>query len=288
MRTLAAGLFVVAGVLAGVAPARAEFKLTIHDGKVTLVADNVPARQILAEWARVGQTKVVNADKLTGPALTIRLEGVPERQALDVILRSASGFMVAERPAFDANASMYDRILIMPPSTPPAATAVGGRGPAGTLPPVPVAPPPMAVTPVDVAEADEDEPPSASPTGDARPPEANFDYANPQEFLRRRQELLQQQQQQAPGPPAVFPGTMSPYAQPPVPAQVTPTGVPTAPTGTARPGEMTKPPQVTAPTFANPYGIPSGMAPGSVAGPPMEPDRAKYANPYQPAQPPKQ
>ena len=29
-----------------------ELKLTMQDGRVTLIADNVPLRQILQEWAR--------------------------------------------------------------------------------------------------------------------------------------------------------------------------------------------------------------------------------------------
>ena len=39
----------------------------MQNGRVTLIADNVPLRQILPEWARVGQTKIVNGDKLSGP-----------------------------------------------------------------------------------------------------------------------------------------------------------------------------------------------------------------------------
>ena len=44
-----------------------ELKLTMQNGRVTIIADNVPLRQILQEWARVGQTKIVNADKMSGP-----------------------------------------------------------------------------------------------------------------------------------------------------------------------------------------------------------------------------
>ena len=55
------------GVSLSAWPAAAgELKLTMQNGRVTIVADNVPLRQILQEWARVGQTKVVNAEKVTG------------------------------------------------------------------------------------------------------------------------------------------------------------------------------------------------------------------------------
>ena len=43
-----------------------ELKLTMQDGRVTIVAERAAAADP-AEWARVGQTKIVNADKLHGP-----------------------------------------------------------------------------------------------------------------------------------------------------------------------------------------------------------------------------
>jgi hypothetical protein len=281
-------LLVVAGLLASTVPASAEFTLTIRDGQVTLIADNVTVRQILAEWARVGQTKIVNAEKLTGPPVTLRLENVPEQQALDILLRSSSGFMAAERAQYNPAASRYDRILVMPPST--AVASAGGASrpsgpaqaaPAAAAPPVsaPMAPATPANDDVDTVA---DEPP-ASPYNDGRPPETNFDYANPQEFLRRRQEMLQQQQQQGgTEKPALFPGSVMPYSQPAQPPAAAPAATPTAPGGAARPGEIVKPAQAQ-PAFVNPYGLPvTGAPPGQA----MEPDRAKYANPYQP-QPPK-
>ena len=66
-----------------------ELKLTMQNGRVTLIADNVPLRQILQEWARVGQTTIVNGDKLTGPAMTLQLIDTPEREALDILLTAA-------------------------------------------------------------------------------------------------------------------------------------------------------------------------------------------------------
>ena len=279
------GLLVVAGLLAA-SPAAAEMTLTIADGKVTLICDNTPARQILAEWGRVGQAKVVGADKLAGPPLTLRLEGVPEQQALEIVLRAASGYIAADRPVLVANASRYDRILVMPPSAPVA----GGGAARPAAPPTPVAPaftPRAEPEPADESVEQQDTDVQTAPYGgDARPPETNFDYANPQEFLRRRQEMMQQQQQQQPpGPPATFPGTVVPGGGTP-PAPSAPSGVPTAPVGSARPGEIVKPPQS---PITNPYGLPYNVQPGSA--PPqgtMEPDRAKYANPYQPTPPPPQ
>ena len=39
-----------------------DLKLTIDNGRVTLIAQDVPLRQILDEWARIGKTTIVNAD----------------------------------------------------------------------------------------------------------------------------------------------------------------------------------------------------------------------------------
>jgi hypothetical protein len=100
-----------------------ELKLTMANGRVTLVADNVPLRQILQEWARIGQTNIVNADKLQSPMMTLQLVDVPERDVLDILLRSAAGYIAAPRPAVVANAAVFDRVTIMATSRAPAATA---------------------------------------------------------------------------------------------------------------------------------------------------------------------
>ena len=80
-------------------PAEAQLSLQISNGRVTLDAKNVPARQILSEWARIGGTKIVGGDKVTGAPLTLKLADMPEKQALEVILRNVAGFMAAPRLA---------------------------------------------------------------------------------------------------------------------------------------------------------------------------------------------
>jgi hypothetical protein len=98
-----------------------DLKLTIANGRVTLSAQDVPVRQILDEWARVGQTKIVNADKLVGPPVTLELRDVPEGRALETLLRSASGYVLKPREAQATGASLYV-VVIMPTSRPPAMT----------------------------------------------------------------------------------------------------------------------------------------------------------------------
>ena len=133
--------FALATVVAACAASAwaADLQLTIKDGRVTLIADKVPARQILEEWAIVGDAKIVNADKLTGPPLTLRLENVPEREALDIVLRSAAGYVAAPRPLAGEGASRFDRIVVLAASKAPPAPARSMAAPA----PAPFAPPPV-------------------------------------------------------------------------------------------------------------------------------------------------
>ena len=121
-----------------------ELKLTMQDGRVTLIADNVPIRQILQEWARIGQTRIVNVEKVSGPNLTLQLINTPERDALDVILRSASGYIAAPRTTPVANAALYDRITIFTATT---------RAPAQVA--TAIAPPPTFQRPPQPDDGDE-------------------------------------------------------------------------------------------------------------------------------------
>ena len=99
-----------------------ELRLSIANGRVTIVAQDVTIRQILDEWGRVGQTRIVGAERLTGPTVTLELRDVPEGRALESLLRSASGYIAKPR-AGTIGASTFDRILIMPTSRAPAMSA---------------------------------------------------------------------------------------------------------------------------------------------------------------------
>lgn len=113
---------VAALLLASVLPAVAQqsVKLEFAAGKVTLSAQNAPVRAILAEWARVGGATIVNGDRVAGPAVSLELRDVPERQAIDIILRGVAGYMIAPRPAGATGASAFNRIVVLPTSSAPA------------------------------------------------------------------------------------------------------------------------------------------------------------------------
>lgn len=109
------------------APAGAQqLKVSFDNGLVSVDATSVPVRQILNEWAKLGGTKVVGVERITGAPLTIKLIDVPESRALEVILRSVAGYMAAPR-ASGTGASMYDRILVMATSAAPAAASPAPR-----------------------------------------------------------------------------------------------------------------------------------------------------------------
>jgi len=113
------GAFLVAAaVLSWAAPAGADVQLRIENGQVSLKATNATVRDILAEWARVGQTRIINGERMPGGPITIELNGISEEQALEIILRSAAGYVTAPRASTLVNASRYDRILVMPTSSP--------------------------------------------------------------------------------------------------------------------------------------------------------------------------
>jgi hypothetical protein len=128
-------------------------------GYVTVSARNAPVREILGEWARQGKTKVVNAEKIPGGLVTIELNRVPEKQALEVLLRSAAGYMAAPRSAGTVGPSAYDRILIMAttsPAGPPIAG--GGMGPRAMPAPPPAFVPP-GQPPITIEDQDDEAPP---------------------------------------------------------------------------------------------------------------------------------
>ena len=187
-----------------------ELKLSIKDGLVTLSAQDVPLSMVMAEWAKVGQTRVVNGEKILTP-VSLQLVDVPERRALDIILRSASGYMLAERSTPVANASVFDRILIMPTSRAPVNT-----GPVNSVPP-PFAPRPVQAQPM--PEMDEpvvNQPPGAPPM--------------PPGVVPPNMQQPQMQPQTQPGQPGA-PLTAPRPGQLPAPQQPVPFGAPPKPPG---------------------------------------------------------
>ena len=240
----ARALTTAAVVLLCALPAQAQqaVSLQFNQGLVTLRAQNAPIRAILAEWARLGGATIVNGDRVAGAPITLELTGVPESQALDIVLRNVAGYMLAPRRAGSAGASTFVRILILPtsaaPRNPPPAAATAAAGARPVLPRPGVPPPPRPTGAVvefpDDTQADND-------TGE---PDAQGNQTRP------------------PGPQRVIP---QPLAR--RPPQVPGTDPQVEPDDADESGE----PGITtvgqAPSPANPFGIPAGSStrPGVIA-----------------------
>jgi len=144
VRKIAFVLVAVAMAWFAVPAARADIQFSIRDGRVVLVANNATIADIMAAWAKVGRTKIINADKIPSDVVTLELRNVSERQVLDILLRTTSGFIAALREVDDPTASLFDRIVIMPPSVAPPPPVNASAPPA--YPRMPAAPPPSAVS----------------------------------------------------------------------------------------------------------------------------------------------
>lgn len=214
----------VAGVCLLATSASADVRVTVADGLVSISAQDATTRQILAEWARVGQMRIVNLDRVSGAPTTIELSNVPESQALDTLLRQMSGYLAAPRAVAVPGASRYDRIYLM----------TGGSGPA--LPqaaPSPVATgrPAFVQTPVFVPPDVDDDDPQPVQAPMAPPPSARPGSQRPTVFSAFPQQQPQDDSDK------------EEPESPPVPA---------APAGVARPGMVVPaPPQPGSPNSTN-------------------------------------
>jgi hypothetical protein len=226
--SMSRALIIVALVLGcgGVASAQS-VRLQFSNGRVSLSAQNAPIRTILAEWARIGGTHIVNGERVAGPPLTLELTNVPERQALDIILRSVSGYMAGPRLVTAAGTSSFDRIMILPTSTTAAAPA----------PPVRGTPPVFGSQPSFPSQFDPDDP-EENPPNDLPPNPGDGPNQRGRPFQRGRVPPPGVVQAQ-PFPPLTQPDPDDLPEETPAPA-TNPFGV--VP-GSARPGVVTPVPQ---------------------------------------------
>ena len=227
-------IIAVAAALLAVSTASADVRVTMQNGRVSVVAKDATVRQILAEWARVGQTKIVNMERVPGGPLTLELTNVPEAQALEILLRTLSGYITAPRPVQAANLSRFDRIIIMP-------TLAAAR-PATSSPPPPVFQQSPQFQPPQAADdevEDEKPPPNVAVPSPPRGPVFNSfpqpQVVNPQAPMPQPGAPVPQQVP-AQGGPMSSPQPVAPYGGVSVPGMVAPP--PPAPPGqpVRRPG----------------------------------------------------
>ena len=120
--------------LVGVCPVEGAdgVEVAFSNGRVTLGAQDVTVRDILAEWAAAGHTQFIDVDDLMPVPMRLHLIDVPEADALRLLLRNAAGFVAAPRAVAVTGVSTFDRVMIMassqrapsmPPSVLPSADA---------------------------------------------------------------------------------------------------------------------------------------------------------------------
>ena len=216
--------FSLAVSLAFAPAASADVNLTMQNGRVSLVAKDATIRQILTEWARVGQTKIVNVERLPGGPITLQLDNVAESQALEILLRSLSGYITAPRPVDVTNLSHFDRIIIMP-------TLASAR-PATSSPPPPVFQQSPQFQPPQPSDDDMDENRPQPNAGGPNPPRGPVFNTFPQPQVANPQVSFPQQPgapvtpQTAPSVPISSPTPVAPYGGVSVPGMVAPPQTP--------------------------------------------------------------
>jgi hypothetical protein len=232
--------------LAAPAMAQQPLKLSFHDGLVSIEATNVPVRTILTEWGKVGGTRIVGAERISGAPLTLKLLNVTEAKALETILRSVAGYMAAPRSVAASGPSRYDRILVMATTAAPA-PAANNRPPQqqpnpafnGTQRFVPPRPPQRNERPEPVEQDEQDEPDENPPN----PPVFTFPQPGQQNGFAQPGQFNTAPTNQ-PGqsgiivnPTGATPVTITPSATPGQPT------VPGMPVGVSQPGMMVPAPQ---------------------------------------------
>jgi hypothetical protein len=131
--SLAAGLLLTATVSTQ-APGPRQLELSFdQQGRVTLIANNVTLREILAEWARRGGTTIMNLDKLASAPIEypIRFENAPEMEVMMSLLRGVAGKAYVPREVGTAGASRLAIVHLTPTSN-----ASGSVVAAPAMPPV--------------------------------------------------------------------------------------------------------------------------------------------------------
>ncbi len=237
-------LAIVALLAAGATSVAAQgVTLEFQDGgKVRLAAQNVSVSQILAEWARRGRTTIVNGERVAGGAVTLELQNVSEQEALDIVLRNVSGYLVAARETAISGASTYDRIYILPTSSRPTTAAPVAQQQA------------LQVQVPGDPDDDEPPPPATGPRGPNTPPGARLprDVNQPTNTVR---------------PPVTVDDDRSePENRPPAPNN------PFAP-GAARPGVVTPGTPSPTPPGAMTPAVPAPNTPGVISPVPNRPNQ---------------
>ena len=166
-----ASLFIAAAASQAQVASR-KLEISFNEGRVTLVAENVTLREILAEWARKGGSRITNADKITGaPVFPMEFRNEPEAAVLRTLLRDLPGYGASMRIAPSPNVSVVDAVFIQATRS---ITSGGSSGSYATPPPATrmnfQEPPQPQAAPRMIQGSPDDEIPPVRPLVGDRPP----------------------------------------------------------------------------------------------------------------------
>ena len=244
----------VLGLLVASDAAAQKLSLRIDKGLVTLDADNVTVDEVLARWVdTTGLNLISKSGQGSDIPVSLHLEGVPERQALAMVLRDLSGYIMGERRDPLSGIVTIDRLMILPQSAaqPNAVPAVAPRRPftAARVATELALPQPLPVvdeTPVELAPA-----PNGAPAASGAPGSFSLgtdDGADTAATLQILDEQIRMLRPQTSAPAAPTPAPGNPFG---------------TSQGAARPGEMTPapvaPPAEFIPPITNPDADPRAI-----------------------------
>lgn len=99
--------------------ARAQaLQLDVHDGLVWLNADHVSLGEIVRQWARTRDLRVVRPELLEGVVITLRLSGVPESEAVQILLRGVTGYVAVMDDTTAVPFPILKRLVLVSPTAP--------------------------------------------------------------------------------------------------------------------------------------------------------------------------
>ena len=112
-RALTAVVFGLLGLAVSAASVGAEVRLSVNGGQVDLVARQATVREILDEWTKVAGTTFIGLGELPSDVVTLDLRGVSERQALEILLRTASGYIILPDATGAPIQSQFRSVLVL-------------------------------------------------------------------------------------------------------------------------------------------------------------------------------
>lgn len=90
-----------------------QVELSFEAGRVTLAARDATIREVLDLWARRGHVTVVNAELAGEARVSLQLDEVLERQALEAVLGGVAGYVIVERGPDSTGPAVFDRVFVV-------------------------------------------------------------------------------------------------------------------------------------------------------------------------------